>query len=216
MLSGKGCHCSQPRTDASTSSRWLGGRAPPPQLARRGLTSCSAARHGQNNKTVARRLRLSPATVGKWRTCLARDRFDGLLAATRRRLIIASTARRPSDRPLSRPVRSTLWNRGARASSRPPAVTYASIAPSARWCGHVVPPAVLLVQPQPGPHALAEARVSAGVRTGGAPFVTTCFGPRPTRRVHGQHLVRDEPVAERRIAARCCLTVGTDPGCVRM
>ena len=49
-----------------------------PQLARRAriVLGCAA---GQNNKTVARRLRLSPATVGKWRTRFARDRVDGLL-----------------------------------------------------------------------------------------------------------------------------------------
>ena len=49
-----------------------------PQLARRAriVLGCAA---GQNNKTVARRLRLSPATVGKWRTRFARGRFDGLL-----------------------------------------------------------------------------------------------------------------------------------------
>ena len=49
-----------------------------PQLARRArmVLGCAA---GQNNKTVARRLRLSSATVGKWRSRFARDRFDGLL-----------------------------------------------------------------------------------------------------------------------------------------
>ena len=37
-----------------------------PQLARRAriVLACAA---GNNNKTVARRLRLTPATVGKWR-----------------------------------------------------------------------------------------------------------------------------------------------------
>ena len=58
----------------------------------------------------------------------------GSPAATARRLIIASTARRPNGRPLSRPARSTLWKSGARASSRPLAATYASTASSARWC----------------------------------------------------------------------------------
>ena len=49
-----------------------------PQLARRAriVLGCAA---GQNNKTVARRVRVSPATVGKWRTRFARDQVDGLL-----------------------------------------------------------------------------------------------------------------------------------------
>ena len=49
-----------------------------PQLARRAriLLACAA---GNNNKTVARRMRLTPATVGKWRAGFLRDRLDGLL-----------------------------------------------------------------------------------------------------------------------------------------
>ena len=63
-------------------------------------------------------------------------------------LIIASTARRPSGRPLSRPAWPTLWNSGARASSRPPSATYASTAlPGPVVRGHVVPLPALLVQP---------------------------------------------------------------------
>ena len=49
-----------------------------PQLARRAriVPDCAA---GQNNKAVARRLRLPAATVGKWRTRFAQDGVDGLL-----------------------------------------------------------------------------------------------------------------------------------------
>ena len=49
-----------------------------PQVARRAriVLACAA---GQNNKTVARRLRLSPEPVGKWRTRFVRDRLDGLV-----------------------------------------------------------------------------------------------------------------------------------------
>lgn len=43
----------------------------------------------------------------------------GSPAAGARRLIIVSTGRGRSSRPLSRPARSTLWKRGAFASSRP-------------------------------------------------------------------------------------------------
>ena len=49
-----------------------------PQLGRRAsiVRRCAA---GQNNKTVARCLRVSPATVGKWRARFARGWVDGLL-----------------------------------------------------------------------------------------------------------------------------------------
>ena len=40
------------------------------------VLACAA---GHNNQTVARRLRLSPATVGQWRVRFARDRLDRLL-----------------------------------------------------------------------------------------------------------------------------------------
>ena len=57
-------------------------------LARRSRTAAQVARRarvvlacaaGHDNKTVARRLRLSPATVGKWRARFVRDRVEGLL-----------------------------------------------------------------------------------------------------------------------------------------
>ena len=48
----------------------------------------------------------------------------------------------------------------------------------------------------PGRSGRSE-RVSAGVGTGVAPFVTTCFGPRTARRgVHREDLADDEPVTE--------------------
>ena len=53
-------------------------------------------------------------------------------APAARRLIIDSTTRRVSDRPLRRPDRSTLWNNGVFASSTPPATRYASTVSSAR------------------------------------------------------------------------------------
>ena len=49
-----------------------------PQLARRAriVLTCAA---GADNLTVARRLRIRPATVGKWRTRFVRDRLAGLV-----------------------------------------------------------------------------------------------------------------------------------------
>ena len=66
-----------------------------PQLARRAriVLGCAA---GQNNKTVARRLRLSPATVGKWRVRFARDRVDGLLDEPRPAPRTGARARSPA------------------------------------------------------------------------------------------------------------------------
>lgn len=48
-----------------------------PALARRARVVLACA-SGLDNKTVARRLRLSPATVGKWRTRFLSARLDGL------------------------------------------------------------------------------------------------------------------------------------------
>ena len=72
------------------------------QLARRAriVLGCAA---GQNNKTVARRLRLSPATVGKWRTRFARDRVDGLLNEPR-----PGTPRTVTDAQVEQVVITTL------------------------------------------------------------------------------------------------------------
>lgn len=48
-----------------------------PALARRARIILACAQ-GDNNKLVAKRLRLAPATVGKWRARFVRDRLDGL------------------------------------------------------------------------------------------------------------------------------------------
>jgi transposase len=48
-----------------------------PALARRARIVLACA-IGQDNKTVARRLRATPATVGKWRTRFVRERLAGL------------------------------------------------------------------------------------------------------------------------------------------
>ena len=53
--------------------------------------------------------------------------------------------------------------------------------------------------------ASSSRRASAGESTGVAPFVTMCFGPRTAAAGFAG-----------RIAARYCLTVGADPGWVRM
>lgn len=47
-----------------------------PALARRARIVLACAT-GQDNKTVARRLRATPATVGKWRTRFVRERLAG-------------------------------------------------------------------------------------------------------------------------------------------
>lgn len=48
-----------------------------PALARRARIVLACG-DGRDNHTVARRLRVSPATVGKWRARFVRDRLDGL------------------------------------------------------------------------------------------------------------------------------------------
>ena len=61
-------------------------------------------------------------------------------------------------------------------------------------------------------------RASAGERTGVAPLVTTCFGPRTAAAgVHQEGLADDEPVAEHADRGQMLLD-GRDrtPGCVRM
>ena len=73
-----------------------------PQLARRAriVLGCAA---GQNNKMVARRVRVSPATVGKWRTRFDRDRVDGLLDEPR-----LGTPRTVTDAQVEQVVVTTL------------------------------------------------------------------------------------------------------------
>ena len=48
-----------------------------PALARRARIVLACA-EGQDNKTVARKLRATPATVGKWRSRFVQDRLEGL------------------------------------------------------------------------------------------------------------------------------------------
>src|ERR671910_427435 len=48
-----------------------------PALARRARLVLACA-EGHDNTTVARRLRMSPTTVCKWRARFVRDRLDGL------------------------------------------------------------------------------------------------------------------------------------------
>ena len=58
---------------------------------------------------------------------------------------------------------------------------------------------------------------SAGESTGVAPLVTTCFGPRTAAAgFTGRTWLTTSQSPSMRIAARCCFTVGADPGCVRM
>ena len=93
-----------------------------PQMARRAriVLSCAA---GQNNKTVARRLRLSPATVGKWRTRFARERLDGLLDEPR-----PGAPRTVTDDQVEQVVVTTL-------ETTPPGVTHWSTRSLARATG---------------------------------------------------------------------------------
>ena len=73
-----------------------------PQLARRArlVLACAV---GRDNKTVAKRLRLSPATVGKWRARFVRDRVDGLLDEPR-----PGAPRTVTDAQVERVVMETL------------------------------------------------------------------------------------------------------------
>ena len=58
---------------------------------------------------------------------------------------------------------------------------------------------------------------SASERTGVAPLVTTCFGPRTAAAgFTGRTWLTTSQSPSMRIAARCCFTVGAEPGCVRM
>jgi len=73
-----------------------------PQLAHRAriILACAA---GTDNKTVARRLRVRPATVGKWRGRFIRDRVDGLIDEPR-----PGAPRTVSDEQVERVVVQTL------------------------------------------------------------------------------------------------------------
>ena len=93
-----------------------------PQLARRArvVLACAA---GHNNQTVARRLRLSPATVGKWRVRFARDRVDGLLDEPR-----PGAPRTVTDDQVEQVVITTL-------EATPPGATHWSTRSLARTTG---------------------------------------------------------------------------------
>ena len=93
-----------------------------PQVARRArvVLACAA---GHNNQTVARRLRLSPATVGKWRVRFARDRADGLLDEPR-----PGAPRTVTDDQVEQVVITTL-------EATPPGATHWSTRSLARTTG---------------------------------------------------------------------------------
>ena len=93
-----------------------------PQLARRAriVLACAA---GNNNKTVARRMRLTPATVGKWRSRFLRDRLDGLLDEPR-----PGAPRTVTDEQVEQVVVATL-------ETTPPGATHWSTRSLARTTG---------------------------------------------------------------------------------
>ena len=84
------------------------------------VLACAA---GHNNQTVARRLRLSPATVGKWRVRFARDRVDGLLDEPR-----PGAPRTVTDDQVEQVVITTL-------EATPPGATHWSTRSLARTTG---------------------------------------------------------------------------------
>jgi transposase len=73
-----------------------------PQLARRARIVLACA-EGDDNTTVARRLRVRPATVGKWRARFVRDRLEGLIDEPR-----PGTPRTVTDEQIERVVVQTL------------------------------------------------------------------------------------------------------------
>jgi transposase len=64
------------------------------------VLACAA---GSNNKSVAQRLRVTPLTVGKWRSRFVRDRLDGLLDEPR-----PGAPRKVTDRQVEKVVTRTL------------------------------------------------------------------------------------------------------------
>jgi transposase len=64
------------------------------------VLACAA---GTNNKSVAERLRVTPLTVGKWRSRFVRDRLDGLLDEPR-----PGAPRKVTDRQVEKVVTRTL------------------------------------------------------------------------------------------------------------
>jgi len=81
-----------------------------PQLARRAriILVCAG---GEDNKTVARRLRVAPQTVCKWRARFLRDRLDGLLDEPR-----PGTPRTISDSRVEEVIVRTLESKPAGAT----------------------------------------------------------------------------------------------------
>src|SRR5438445_4353629 len=73
-----------------------------PHLARRARIVLACA-EGHDNKVVAKRLRMSPTTVCKWRGRFLRDRVDGLYDEPR-----PGSPRRISDEQIERVIVRTL------------------------------------------------------------------------------------------------------------
>ena len=110
------------RPNESAWSPWPDDSRTAPQLARRAriVLACAA---GNNNKTVARRMRLTPATVGKWRARFLRDRIDGLLDEPR-----PGAPRTITDEQVEQVVVTTL-------ETTPPGATHWSTRSLARATG---------------------------------------------------------------------------------
>jgi len=84
------------------------------------VLGCAA---GANNKTVARRLRMAPLTVGKWRARFVANRLDGLLEEPR-----PGAPRKVSDTKVEEVVTKTL-------ETMPKGATHWSTREMARHCG---------------------------------------------------------------------------------
>ena len=83
--------------------------------------SCWRARRGTTNTVVAKRVRVSPATVGTWRARFLRDRLDGLLDEPR-----PGAPRTVTDAQVERVVIVTL-------ETTPPGATHWSTRSLAPW-----------------------------------------------------------------------------------
>lgn len=88
-----------------------------------GLASCLGSAAGEYNGEIAKRLRVSLSTVGKWRTRFATDRLQGLLDEPR-----PGAPRRIGDAAVERLLRRTL-------ESVPRAATHWSTRSMARASG---------------------------------------------------------------------------------
>src|SRR5512135_1195892 len=64
--------------ERETLERWVNRRKTAQALAQRARIILACAT-GQSNLAVAAALRITPQTVGKWRTRFTTDRLDGLL-----------------------------------------------------------------------------------------------------------------------------------------